>query len=71
MTRLWFCFVRLIRKGESQIWNAEHPAAGRRGLRYPSDSTNAEWVIVEPMIPTAKHGGRKRTINMREMAGAA
>ena len=26
-------------------------AAERRGLRYPSDLTDAEWALIEPMIP--------------------
>src|SRR5262249_49905179 len=50
------------------MWKPEHRlAADRSGLRYPSDLTGAEWVIVEPMIPPAKHGGRKRTIDVREI----
>jgi hypothetical protein len=28
--------------------------------------TSAEWAIVEPMVPPAKQGGRKRTIDVRE-----
>jgi hypothetical protein len=28
----------------------------RCGLRYPSDLTDTEWAIVEPMIPPARHG---------------
>ena len=42
-------------------------AADRSGLRYPSDLTDAEWVIVEPMIPPARHGGRRRSVNVREV----
>ena len=50
------------------MWKPEHRlAADRSGLRYPSDLTAAEWVIVEPMIPPAKHGGRKCTIDVREI----
>src|SRR5271156_6251916 len=50
------------------MWKPEHRrAADRRGLRYPSDLTDAEWAIVEPMIPPAKHGGRKRSVNVREV----
>jgi transposase len=50
------------------MWKAEHRrAAERRGLRYPSDLTNAEWALVEPMIPPAKRGGRKRTVDVREV----
>src|SRR5262249_9737130 len=51
------------------MWKPEHrlAAADRSGLRYPSDLIDAEWVIIEPMIPPAKHGGRKRTIDVREI----
>lgn len=37
----------------------------RSGLRYPSDLTDAEWALVEPHIPPAKHGGRKRKVDVR------
>ena len=50
------------------MWKPEHRrAAARRGLRYPSDLTDAEWALVEPMIPPAKRGGRKRSVNVREV----
>lgn len=50
------------------MWKPEHRrAAARRGVRYPSDLTDAEWARVEPLIPPAKHGGRKRTVNVREV----
>src|SRR5437588_9432593 len=51
------------------MWKPEHrlAAADRNGLRYPSDLIDAEWTIIEPMIPPAKHGGRKRTIDVREI----
>jgi transposase len=50
------------------MWTAEHRrAAGRRGLRYPSDLTDAEWALIAPMIPAAKHGGRKRSVDVREV----
>jgi len=29
--------------------------------------TGAEWAVVEPMVPPAKPGGRKRTIDVREI----
>jgi len=35
--------------------------------RYPSDLTDAQWEIVQPLIPPAKHGGRPRTVEMREV----
>ncbi len=49
------------------MWKPEHPLAnGRRGLRYPSDLSDAEWVLVAPLIPPARRGGRGRSINEHE-----
>jgi transposase len=39
----------------------------RRGLRYTHDLTDDEWALVEPLIPPAKPGGNKRTVNIREV----
>src|SRR4051794_9993490 len=48
------------------MWSVEHRRAYERsGLRYPSDLTDAEWALVEPVIPPAKRGGRKRTVDVR------
>jgi len=33
---------------------------------YPSDLTDEQWSIIEPMIPPALPGGRHRQANMRE-----
>jgi transposase len=53
------------------MWKPEHRlAANRRGLRYPSDLTDAEWVLVSPLIRPAKRGGRPRTVNVREVLNA-
>ena len=53
------------------MWTSEHRrAADRRGLRYPSDLTDAEWALIEPVIPPAKHGGRRREVNIREVLNA-
>jgi transposase len=50
------------------MWKSEHRrAAERNGLRYPSDLSDAEWAIAGPMIPPARHGGRKRSVNVREI----
>ena len=35
--------------------------------RYASDLTDGEWVILEPLLPAAKPGGRPRRINLREV----
>lgn len=39
----------------------------RAGLRYPSDLTDAEWALVEPHMPPARRGGRRRKVDMREV----
>jgi transposase len=53
------------------MWKPEHRvAADRKGLRYPSGLADAEWALVEPLIPPAKRGGRPRTVNLREVLNA-
>src|ERR1019366_5310311 len=53
------------------MWKPEHRRyADRRGLRYPSDLTDAEWAVLSPMIPPAKRGGRSRDVNVREVLNA-
>jgi transposase len=53
------------------MWKPEHRiAADRRGLRYPSDMSDAEWALVAPMIPPARRGGRRRSIDEREVLNA-
>jgi putative transposase len=37
---------------------------------YPSDLSDKEWAILEPLVPPAKPGGRPRTANMREVLNA-
>src|SRR5512134_3269676 len=34
---------------------------------YPSDLTDEQWEILQPLIPPALPGGRPRTTNMREV----
>jgi transposase len=53
------------------MWKPEHRlAADRRGLRYPSDLTDAEWVLIAPLIPPGRRGGRKRSVDVREVLDA-
>ena len=42
----------------------------RDHLRYPSDLTDREWALIAPMLPEAKHGGRPRTTDLREVVDA-
>ncbi len=32
---------------------------------YPTDVTDEQWAVIEPLLPAAKHGGRPRTVNLR------
>lgn len=38
--------------------------------RYPTDLTDAEWAILEPLVPPVKPGGRPRQVDMREVFNA-
>src|SRR5262245_55652440 len=35
--------------------------------RYPSDLTDEQWALIEPLLPPAKPGGRPRTTDLREV----
>ena len=37
---------------------------------YPTDLTDAQWARIAPLIPPAKPGGRRRTVNVREIVNA-
>src|SRR3974390_832723 len=50
------------------MWTNENRSLyDRSKLRYPSDLTDEEWALIEPLIPPAKRGGGKRTVNLREV----
>lgn len=34
---------------------------------YKTDLTDEQWAIVEPLVPPAKHGGRHREVDIREV----
>src|SRR5438874_5992058 len=34
---------------------------------YPTDLTDEQWAAVEPLLPPAKHGGRPREVDLREV----
>jgi transposase len=53
------------------MWTIENRCRyDRDRLRYPSDLTEAEWALVKPFIRPAKHGGRKRAVDEREIVNA-
>ena len=34
---------------------------------YPTDLTDAQWAILAPLVPPSKHGGRPRSVSIREV----
>jgi putative transposase len=38
--------------------------------RYPSDLTDEQWALIEPLLPKAKPGGRPREVDLREVVNA-
>lgn len=42
----------------------------RDGLRYPSDLSDAEWVLVAALLPGPRPGGRPRTTSLRDVMDA-
>ena len=50
------------------MWTDENRSRyDRSRLRYPSDLTDDEWLLAVPLIPAAKRGGNKRTVDAREI----
>ena len=50
------------------MWTAANrPRYNRDSLRYPSDVTDDEWALIAPVIPPAKRGGRRRSVDVREI----
>src|SRR3954464_13581463 len=51
------------------MWKAEtRRTYDRKGLRYPTDMTDAEWELVRPFVDIAQRGsGRQRRVNLREV----
>ena len=50
------------------MWTAKNRKRyDRSKLRYPSDLTEEEWAQVAPLIPPARRGGNKRTVDVRKV----
>jgi hypothetical protein len=59
-----------VTPGEAPIreWTQENRHRyDRAKLRCPSDVTDDERRLVKPLIPPAKRGGRRRTVDVREI----
>lgn len=46
------------------------PKYRRDGLRYASDTTDAEWKLIEPLLPAACRRGRPRGVSLRVIMNA-
>ena len=50
------------------MWTSENRGSyDRSKLRYPSYVTDEEWGHIASLIPPAKRGGRKRSVDVREV----
>jgi transposase len=50
------------------MWTEENRARyDRSKLRDPSDLTDQEWCLIEPLIPPAKPGGNRRRVVVRDI----
>jgi transposase len=47
-----------------------HQVRQTRRRPYPSDLSNNEWKILEPLFPTERPGGRHRSYSLREIINA-
>ena len=54
------------------MWKAEtRRTYDRKGLRYPTDMTDAEWDLARPFVDIAQRGsGRQRRVDVREVLNA-
>ena len=58
-------------KAGAAMWTKKQREAHKpRAGRYPSDITDEEWAIIEPMLPPPRPGGRRRATDMREVFNA-
>ena len=50
------------------MWTiANRPHYERGSLRYPSDLKDEEYALVKPLIRAGKRGGRRRSVDVREV----
>jgi transposase len=54
------------------MWTAANRRSyERKGLRYPSDMTEAEWALVKSLVDVPQRGqGRRRVVDLREVLNA-
>ena len=58
-------------RNTGSVLKPREPSPSKDKLQgYPSDLTDQEWAILEPLIPPAKPGGRPRSVDMRAVIDA-
>src|SRR5215204_3889296 len=53
------------------MWTAEtRRTYDRKGLRYPTDMTDAEWALARPFVAVAQSRSGQRRVDLREVLNA-
>jgi transposase len=66
-----FGFPRYSQAGTDQRGHSSRFGSYRReGLRYESDTTDAEWFVMERLLPEASALGRPRATDLRTVMNA-
>ena len=53
------------------MWKAEtRRTYDRKGLRYPTDMTDAEWALARPVVDVPQRGSGQRRVDLREVLNA-
>ena len=56
------------------MWTKAHRAKQARqeggAQRYPTDLTDTEWIVIEPLLPRPARRGRRRSVELREVLNA-
>jgi transposase len=63
-------FATTPRNGTMAWTEITRPKYRRDGLRYASDTTHAEWALIEPHLPPPASCGRPRDHNLRDIVDA-
>ena len=64
-------YESLFGKGITDAWRPEVYRGDRsRNRAYPSDTTDAEWTVLEPLVPAVKPGGRPARHARRDIVDA-
>jgi transposase len=63
-------FAKTTRSDVMAWTEITRPKYRRDGLRYASDTMDAEWALIEPHLPPPASGGRTRETSLRDVVNA-